>query len=96
MSYGGRRRLQAATYYLLSRDLLVLDEVDSGLSARETQHLVDALFSRKPGIILITHDLVLATSISNRIIVMEAGRLTGDYRPEEYDRAVQSLGSVRR
>jgi energy-coupling factor transport system ATP-binding protein len=92
MSYGARRRLQAATYYLLSRDVLVLDEVDSGLSTREVQHLIDALFSRRPGIILITHDQVLATSISGRIIAMEGGRLSGDYRPEEYERAVHARG----
>ena len=30
MSYGARRRLQAATYYLLRRDFLILDEVDPG------------------------------------------------------------------
>jgi energy-coupling factor transport system ATP-binding protein len=93
MSYGSRRRLQAATYYLLSRGLLVLDEVDAGLSTREVQALLDALFSRRPGIVLITHDLVLATSICARIIVMEAGRLVGDYRPGEYDRLARATGS---
>jgi energy-coupling factor transport system ATP-binding protein len=94
MSYGGRRRLQAATYYLLSRDLLVLDEVDSGLSSREVQNLLDALFSRRPGIILITHDLVLATSICGRIIAMEAGRLVGDYKPPDFSRLVSAQAAV--
>ena len=92
MSYGSRRRLQAATYYLLSRGLLVLDEVDAGLSTREVQTLLEALFSRRPGIVLITHDLVLATSTCSRIIAMEAGRLVGDYRPEEYDRLARASG----
>jgi energy-coupling factor transport system ATP-binding protein len=96
MSYGGRRRLQAATYFLLSRDLLVLDEIDSGLSTREVQRLVEALFSRRPGIILITHDLVLATSISSRIIAMDKGGIAGDYRPNDFDRVAQASGSVQR
>jgi energy-coupling factor transport system ATP-binding protein len=93
MSYGGRRRLQAATYYLLSRGLLVLDEIDAGLSTREVQQLLEALFSRRPGIVLITHDLVLATSTCARILVMEEGRLVGDYRPEEYDRLDRARGT---
>jgi energy-coupling factor transport system ATP-binding protein len=81
MSYGARRRLQAATYYLLSRKLLILDEVDSGLSCREVEMLLDALVMRAPGILLITHDLTLARSVADRILSMEAGRITSDLRP---------------
>ncbi len=81
MSYGGRRRLQAAISYLLPREILVLDEIDSGLSCREVERLLDALIPRAPGIILITHDMSLATSLSDRILVLEAGRLSRDFRP---------------
>lgn len=81
MSYGGRRRLQAAISYLLPREILVLDEIDSGLSCREVEHLLDALIPRAPGIILITHDMSLATSLADRILVLEAGRLISDFRP---------------
>ena len=81
MSYGGRRRLQAAISYLLPREILVLDEIDSGLSCREVERLLDALIPRAPGIIFITHDMSLATSLSDRILVLEAGRLSRDFRP---------------
>ena len=82
-----RRRLQAATYYLLSRDLLVLDEVDSGLSYREVESLIDALASRVPGIVLITHDMALAKAACDRILVMERGRISVDAPSEGFDSA---------
>ena len=81
MSYGGRRRLQAAISYLLPREILVLDEIDSGLSCREVERLLDALVPRAPGIIFITHDMSLAVSLADRILVMEAGKLGRDFRP---------------
>jgi len=80
LSYGARRRLQAATYFLLSRDLLILDEIDSGLSYREVETLVVALASRVPGLVLITHDLALARSACHRILEMEKGRIVTDSR----------------
>jgi len=80
MSYGGRRRLQAAVSYLLPREILVLDEIDSGLSCREVERLLDALVPRAPGIVFITHDMSLAASLADRVLVMEAGRLSRDFR----------------
>jgi energy-coupling factor transporter ATP-binding protein EcfA2 len=82
LSYGARRRLQAAAYYLLSRDLLILDEIDSGLSYGEIQSLLDMLCSRTPGLVLITHDMVLARMASHRVLVMEAGRITRGASPD--------------
>jgi energy-coupling factor transporter ATP-binding protein EcfA2 len=87
LSYGARRRLQAATYFLLSRDLLILDEIDSGLSYREIETLLDALASRVPGLVLITHDLALARSACRRILVMEQGRIAVDSPSEGFDPA---------
>ena len=81
MSYGGRRRLQAAIAYLLPREILVLDEIDSGLSCREVERLLDALVPRAPGLVFITHDMSLAASLADRVLVMEAGKLTSDFRP---------------
>ncbi len=92
LSYGARRRLQAATYFLLSRDLLILDEVDSGLSYREIETLVDALASRVPGLVLITHDLALARSACHRILVMEQGRITADSPSDRFDTAGEWAG----
>jgi energy-coupling factor transport system ATP-binding protein len=84
MSYGSRRRLQAATYYLLKRDFLILDEVDSGLSYREVESLLDTIFSQRPGVILITHDMALARSVADRLLLMDRGRAVYDARRGDF------------
>ena len=43
MSYGARRRLQAATYHLLEREILILDEIDSGLGYTDFLDVLPAL-----------------------------------------------------
>ncbi len=86
MSYGARKRLQAATYHLLDRVLLVLDEVDAGLSSREVEDLLDALAGRGAGILLITHDFALARSFADRILAMDQGRIVADLLPRDFDR----------
>ena len=78
MSYGARKRLQAATYYLLDRALLILDEVDAGLSSREVEALIDALVQRGAGVVLITHDLALARGMADRVLAMDRGRIVAD------------------
>jgi energy-coupling factor transport system ATP-binding protein len=81
MSYGARRRLQAATYWLLDRDMLILDEVDSGLSFRELADLTRELCARIPCILLITHDAQYAAGVCDRVVSIDGGRLVGDSRP---------------
>jgi len=78
MSYGARKRLQAATYNLLGRRLLILDEIDSGLSYREFMSLISALVSSGSGLLLITHDAALARAIAHRVIVIDEGRIVRD------------------
>jgi energy-coupling factor transport system ATP-binding protein len=78
MSYGARKRLQAATYFLLGRDLFILDEIDSGLSYREVLPLIDALASSGAGLLLITHDALLARAAAGRVITIEDGRIVQD------------------
>jgi energy-coupling factor transport system ATP-binding protein len=78
MSFGARRRLQAATAYLLRRDLLILDEIDSGLSYREFLDFVPLLATAGRAIVLITHDGELARRIASRILVMDQGRIAKD------------------
>jgi energy-coupling factor transport system ATP-binding protein len=78
MSYGARKRLQAATYYLLGRALLILDEIDSGLAYNEFLPLLELLRASGAGIVLITHDYALARGVSARVIVMDEGKITHD------------------
>ena len=49
--------------------------------------MVDALSSRGPGIVLITHDMALAAAACDRILVMEEGRITADAPSGSFDAA---------
>ncbi len=66
MSYGERKRLQAAVYYLLSRPFLIIDEVDSGITYSQAYEILDRYKERECGIIIISHDASFASSVANR------------------------------
>lgn len=75
MSFGDRKRLQAAIYYNLDRPFFILDELDSALNYKEAFRLVSLLASRGAGIILITHDADFASSVRTRGYGIEEGVL---------------------
>jgi Fe-S cluster assembly ATPase SufC len=76
MSYGARKRLQAAVYYLLERPLAILDEADSGLGVREFARLIELFRGEARALLFITHDQRLAEAFGSRILRMRAGRLS--------------------
>ncbi len=75
MSYGARKRLQAAVYYLLERRVYIIDEADSGLSLRDFAGLIDALEAEDRGLIIISHNESVGREYADRIITMEEGQL---------------------
>jgi energy-coupling factor transporter ATP-binding protein EcfA2 len=77
MSYGARKRLQAAVVYLLDRSICIVDEMDSGLDLRQFMNIISLLENTCDALILITHDSKLAEACADRIINMDAGRITG-------------------
>ena len=75
MSFSARKRLQAAVYYLLRRPVFILDEADTGLSFRDFIELTVKLKKTSRGLIIITHNLELASAVSDRVLGMSGGRL---------------------
>src|SRR6056297_1594233 len=75
LSYGTRKRLQAATYWLLQRPICIFDETDSGISPKDFAALIAAFKSPQRALLIISHDAELAQHYSDRILRMEAGRL---------------------
>lgn len=75
MSFGDRKRLQAAIYYNLDRPFFILDELDSALNYKESFRLVSLLSERGAGILLITHDPEFASSVKTRGYRIEEGVL---------------------
>ncbi|MBL7006155.1 MAG: ABC transporter ATP-binding protein [Spirochaetia bacterium] len=74
MSYGARKRLQAAVCYLLDRSCYIFDEADSGILLSEYIRIIDLFVKREASLILITHDLRLAEKLADTIIVFQDGR----------------------
>jgi energy-coupling factor transport system ATP-binding protein len=66
MSYGARKHLQAAVYYLLDRPFYIIDELDSGVTYAAAFEIVLLLRSRGAGIVLITHDHSFASRLAER------------------------------
>jgi energy-coupling factor transport system ATP-binding protein len=75
MSYGARKRLQAAVYYLLDKRLVIFDEGDSGLDAGDFIRLIRLFRTRQRGLMVITHDLSLAEYLADAVIRLKEGRI---------------------
>ena len=75
--------------------VLLLDEPAAGLNAVETHGLLELLrkiSARGVTLLLVEHDMSLTMEISNRIVVLDQGRLLASGTPREVqqDRAVMA------
>jgi len=75
MSYGARKRLQGAVYYLFGKSLYIIDEADSGLSLDDFSRLVSLLKEKGAAVMIITHNMDLSRLYSNRIFIMNKGEI---------------------
>lgn len=74
MSYGQRKKLQAAIYWILEKKIVIIDEADSGISSKEYRHIIEAFRKSpaNPAILIITHDMQLAALEADSIFRMGA------------------------
>jgi energy-coupling factor transport system ATP-binding protein len=66
MSYGEKKRLQAALYYLLGRPFIIIDELDGGITYNQAYEIISILHSNGCAVIIISHDATFAHSIAQR------------------------------
>jgi branched-chain amino acid transport system ATP-binding protein len=85
LSYANRRRTEIARALALQPKLLVLDEPTAGMNQSETAEVLEQLLELKAGgqaILLVEHKLDLVMAVSDRVIVMDGGRIIAEGRPD--------------
>ena len=87
-SGGQRQRLCLARAIVMEPDVLIADESVSALDVLVQEQVLKLLvdIKRKTGvaILFITHDLRVAAQISDRIVVMQKGRIVHDSTTQEF------------
>ncbi len=90
-SKGMRQKVAIAVAMLREVPVLLLDEPTSGLDPRATADfnaLVLSVRERGTAVLMVTHDLLSAADIADRICSLEAGRIAEDVPaqgPERFD-----------
>ncbi|PZQ16020.1 MAG: ABC transporter ATP-binding protein [Ancylobacter novellus] len=86
LPYGDQRLLGVALALAADPVALLLDEPVSGMNASETNRfikLLDKLRKRDITILLVEHDMPMVMKISDRIVVLNYGRIIADGTPSE-------------
>jgi branched-chain amino acid transport system permease protein len=89
LSYGDQRRLEIARALAGRPSLLLLDEPSAGMNPTEKRELTDLIRQvRALGvtILLIEHDMPLVMGISDRVVVMDQGRMLAEGAPADVRR----------
>ncbi len=84
LPYGAQRRLEIARAMCTDPSLLCLDEPAAGLNPRESDELARLLLDIRgagTSILLIEHDMGVVMRISDRVVVLDHGRLIADDTP---------------
>jgi ABC-2 type transport system ATP-binding protein len=86
-----RQKVAIAVALLREVPVLLLDEPTSGLDPRATadfNELVRAVRDRGTAVLMVTHDLLSAADVADRIGFLEAGRIVEEVEasgPERFD-----------
>lgn len=87
LPYGAQRRLEIARALATNPFLLLLDEPAAGMNPHETKELEETLHmingEMGVSILLIEHDMSLVMNVSERIYVLDYGRMIADGNPSD-------------
>ncbi len=96
LSPGMRGVVALARASAAEQRVLLLDEVAAGMDRLERSSLAEHLreiVSSGSSVLLVDHDLGLVADLSQRVIVLDAGRVIASGSPEEIRRNEQVLGA---
>ena len=86
LTISGRKRLELARALALRPRLLLLDETFSGLRHEETEMLSKLVREVRDGgisVLLIEHNMKVAMGLSDRLVVLDRGRMLAEGKPED-------------
>ena len=87
LPYGKQRKLEIARALATKPELLLLDEPAAGMNPQETEELTEFIRTIRENfditILLIEHHMNLVMDISDRIYVIDFGKLIAEGTPEE-------------
>jgi branched-chain amino acid transport system ATP-binding protein len=85
LSYGEQRLVGVALALAAEPSMLLLDEPVSGMNASETHgfiQLIRSIRDRGVTILLVEHDMPMVMTVSDRIVVLNYGRIIAEGPPE--------------
>ncbi|MFC6013559.1 ABC transporter ATP-binding protein [Nocardia lasii] len=86
LSYANRRRTEIARALALRPTVLLLDEPAAGMNQTETAEVGQQLAELKAAgqtIVLVEHKLELVNALSDRVLVLDEGRVIAEGTPEQ-------------
>ena len=83
MSGGERQRVLLARALAQGAETVLLDEPTNHLDVRHQQHVLGVLTSLGATIVLVLHDLNLASAFCDRVVIMDAGQVLIEGEPAE-------------
>ena len=87
LSTGSRRIVDLACLVAHRPTVILLDEPSSGIAQREAEALVPVLLRIREqlgaSLVLIEHDMPLVTSVADRLVALDQGRLVAEGPPDE-------------
>jgi ABC-type branched-subunit amino acid transport system ATPase component len=96
LTVGQLRHLEVARAIATRADLLLADEPCAGLNPTETAAMIDVLRRiRASGVtvVLVEHDMPSVMEVSDRVLVLESGRLIADGTPAEVSQNPQVIAA---
>ncbi|CAB1061009.1 Branched-chain amino acid transport ATP-binding protein LivG (TC 3.A.1.4.1) [Olavius sp. associated proteobacterium Delta 1] len=93
--YGVQKRCEIGRAIAMEPRLLLLDEPFAGLTAEEKEetayHITEIRGRYKTAIILVEHDLKIASRLAHRMIAFDHGELIAEGSPEEVQRSPEVI-----